>query len=172
MKSKSFLLLCVLFAANALFVGCKGTEGPQGPKGETGENGPQGPAGPQGPMGNANVIQLTYGSRVHNGDELTYNLTGVTINQVNASAFFAYVNVGGFWYALPGNVSSAFTYRSYARASGTPQYFIVRLTGSGNHRFESTRIVIIPASDLRSGRLASINYKDYQAVREYYNLPD
>lgn len=178
MKKKSFLLLFTLLTVSVMFYACKGPEGPQGPKGDTGESGPSGPqgpagaTGPQGPAGNANVIQISYGSREHTGFELTYNLTGVTIEQVASSAFFCYVNVNNFWYALPGHITSTHSYRTFARASGSPQFFINRLTGSGSQTFTSTRIVIIPANDLRNGRHAAVDFNDYEVVKKYYNLAD
>lgn len=187
MKTRQILLTATLFIVAVMFYACKGDEGPQGPKGDTGEQGPAGtngtngaagpqgpagPAGPQGPTGNANVIQIKYGSRIHSGSELTYNLTGVTIDQVASSAFFSYVSVSGFWYPLPGNITSSFSYRTYARAAGSPQYLINRLTGSGNQTFAETRIIIIPANTLRNGRLAEVDFNDYMAVKRYYNLPD
>lgn len=86
-------------------VGPKGHKGDPGAQGVAGPAGPQGSAGPQGPAGqngNANVIQITYGSRTHTGSEMFYLLTGVTPTVVNSSAYFTYVNAGGNWYSLPG----------------------------------------------------------------------
>src|SRR5690606_10821150 len=101
MKTKLFFSLII---AGALFISCEGTEGPAGPKGDTGETGatgPQGPAGatgptgatgPKGDTGNANVIQVTYASRVHSGSELTYNLpTSISLSVITAAAFHSYV---------------------------------------------------------------------------------
>lgn len=187
MKAKFNFLLTALFITGVMFTSCEGDAGPEGPKGDTGAPGPAGTAGPEGPAGpagatgpqgpkgdtgNANVIQITYGSRTHSGAEISYNLTDVTIEQVNSSAFFCYVNVSGFWYALPGNVTSAFSYRTFARSSGASQFFINRLTGTGNQTFTSTRIVLIPASDLRNGRQAAVDFNNYEAVKKHYNLPD
>ncbi len=186
MKTKLFFSLII---AGALFVSCEGTEGPAGPKGDTGETGatgPQGPAGatgpagvagpagPKGDTGNANVIQVTYGSRVHSGAELTYNLpTSISLTLMNSAAFHTYVRAGAFWYSLPGNITNNFSYRTYTRANGgSPAVYINRLTGTGNHTFESTRIVIIPANDLKNGRQAALDFNDYLAVKAYYNLPD
>ncbi|MCD8540196.1 MAG: hypothetical protein LRY55_10805 [Leadbetterella sp.] len=123
-------------------------------------------------MGNANVIQITYGSREHTGTELSCTLTGVTIQQVASSAFFCYVNVNNFWYALPGNITSSHSYRTFTRSTGSPQFYINRLTGSGTQTFQSTRILMIPANDLRTGRKAAVDFNDYEAVKKFYNLPD
>lgn len=181
MKTRFNLLMAGLLMTGVMFTSCEGDAGPEGPKGDTGAPGPAGekgatgatgPQGPKGDPGNANVIQITYGSKVHSGSELTYALTGVTIQQVSSSAFFCYVNVNGFWYALPGNITSTHSYRTYARATGTPQFYITRLTGTGNQTFTSTRIVIIPANDLRNGRSAAVDFNDYEAVKKHYNLPD
>jgi len=187
MKTKFNFLLAALFMTGVMFTSCDGDAGPEGPKGDTGEPGPAGATGPQGPAGpagatgpqgpkgdtgNANVIQITYGSRNHTGTELSYALTGMTIQQVGSSAFFCYVNVSGFWYPIPGNVTGSFSYRAYTRATGAPTFLITRLTGSGSQTFTSTRILFIPANDLRNGRQAAVDFNNYEAVKKHYNLPD
>jgi|GEM_PF-4327209 len=36
----------------------------------------------------------------------------------------------------------------------------------------TTKIVIVPANDLRNGRKAAVDYTNYNEVKAYYNLPD
>lgn len=183
MKKYSLLLSTAILAVFMILQSCtkpaNGEVGPQGLTGPQGAAGPAGPAGSQGPAGqngNANVIQITYGPKTHSGSEINYSLTGVTQSTLTNSAYFTYVNPGnGLWYSLPGTTSGGTReYRTYvsAAATSTPLLYISRSTGTGTETFTATRIVIIPASDLRNGRKAAIDYSDYEAVKAYYNLPD
>ncbi len=182
MKNSGFLSvlsLAALLFTGVLFTGCKGEQGDVGPAGAQGPAGPQGPAGSQGPAGqngNANVIQLTYGSKVHSGAEISYSLTGISQAQLNQSAYFTYVNPGNsFWYSLPGTTSGGSKeYRTYIQASGsgTPLLYVNRVAGTGSETFTSTRVIIIPASVLSNARLSKDFFNDYEKVKAYFDLKD
>ncbi len=168
---KNLFVAFVVMVCTVSVVSCK--KGETGPAGATG---PAGPAGPVGSAGNANVIQLTFGSRVHSGAEVSFSLTGITQAQLNQSAYFTYVNpANSFWYSLPGTTAGGSKeYRTYiqAQASGTPLLYINRVAGTGSETFTNTRIIIIPASVLTSGRSAQqLDMNNYLAVAKYYNLP-
>lgn len=161
MKTAIYFLL-VLF-----FFSCKGPAGDVGPQGETGA---KGDPGPQGPQGNANVTQLTFGSRTHSGVEITYALTGITPAILGQSAFFTYVNASGnFWYSLPGTTAGGSReYRTYISQTNTTLY-INRVAGTGTDTFAQTRVIIIPASVLNNARL-KVDFNDYHAVAKYFDL--
>jgi hypothetical protein len=187
MKAQSIfrvVLAAILLTSSLLFIQCQGPQGEPGPQGETGATGAQGvagPAGPQGPAGqngNANVIQVTYGSRTHNGNQMTFILpASITQAMLNSSIFFMYIKQGN-WYALPGaGLNGLRSYRVYASASNSvasPSIFINRTTGTGDDVFESIRFLIIPSTTQINGRvgLPDIDFSDYNAVKVYYNLPD
>ena len=151
--------------------------GPAGPRGETGATGAQ---GPKGDAGMANVIQITYGSRTMTGSSLQYILSGITQNQVNSSLIQTYITAGnGQWYALPGfttsNKYSVFIYPSGLSIGSNPNPILIiarESTSPPADVFGSTRIIIIPANDLRSGRKSGIDFNDYEAVKRYYGLKD
>ena len=177
--SQFTVLLAIIFAS------CKGPQGDIGPAGPAGPTGAAGPAGSQGAKGdkgdtgatgNANVIQISYGSRTHTGGTLEYILTGLTQNQVNNSMFLTYVNNNNsLWYQIPGYTSGAvFQYRVYVsqNTTTTPILTISRVTGTGSDIFSATRIIIIPANDLRSGRKDNLDFSDYESVKAYYHLKD
>jgi hypothetical protein len=153
-----------------LLTACPGPQGEPGPAGTNGTN------GTNGKDGNANVIQITYGVRTHSGTEINYSLTGVTQSILNNSAYFTYVNPNnGFWYSLPGTTAGGTReYRTLVdkNATATPRLYVNRVAGTGTETFTETRIVIIPASELRNGRKASIDYSNYEEVKKAYNLPD
>lgn len=182
----SFLLVCIVLFS---FSACKGPQGDPGPKGDTGvagaqgaagpagAAGAQGPAGPAGQNGNANVIQITFGSKTHSGSELTYPLAaaGVTSDLLTSCAYFTYVSetpANNVWTALPGTLG--FSSREYKVSvnSRTVSLYINRTSGTGSDTFYGTRIVLIPANDLRNGRKAAVDYSNYEEVKKFYNLPD
>ncbi len=157
----------------------KGEVGPAGPAGIAGIAGPTGAtgvAGPTGATGNANVIQISYTSRTHTGSSLTYNLPATITKAIfDNSAYLVFVtNTDGNTYSLPGWFTGGTnTYRvGTVVSTGVQGVFISRVAGSGSDVFNITRIVVIPANDLRTGRKAAVDYTDYEAVKKYYNLKD
>lgn len=173
--SLSLMLLSNACTPTSGEVGPKGDKGDPGAQGVAGPAGPQGAAGPQGPAGqngNANVIQVTYGSRTHTGSQMTFRLpSSITSAMLNSSVFFTYVKQVD-WYALPGETQfGARSYRVYA-SNTTADIFINRTAGAGNDVFDSIRFLIIPATNLINGRKAAIDYSNYEEVKKYYNLPD
>jgi hypothetical protein len=157
-------------------VGPAGVAGPAGATGATGATGTVGATGAVGATGNANVIQVSYTSRTHTGSDLQYSLpTNITKAIFDNSAYFVYVsNTAGNTYALPGwFTGGANSYRTYTANSTTTQSISIgRVAGTGSDVFNTTRIVVVPANDLRTGRKAAVDYTDYNAVKAYYNLPD
>lgn len=181
MKTLNFLS-AALISASLLFlsIACtptSGEVGPQGPKGDKGDPGAQGVAGPAGQNGNANVIQFTYGSRVFNpvsSNEVTYTLTGITADMIGKSVLLLYLqNASGFWYPIPGIFDGSYEYRTIIRPSANSVVAIRRTDNTTvSQTFNATRVIIIPASDLRNGRKAAVDYSNYEEVKAYYNLPD
>ena len=152
-----------------------GTPGATGAKGDKGDKGDTGATGAVGAAGNANVTQISYASRTHTGTELLYNLPATITKAIfDNSAYFVYVSNGSNTYALPGWFTGGTnSYRTYtANTTGIQGVYINRVAGSGTDTFVTTRILVIPASDIRTGRRAAIDYTDYNAVKKYYNLPD
>jgi hypothetical protein len=179
MKTTIKLLSTAFLAAFVFLTAC---EGPQGEPGPAGANGTNGTNGTNGKDGNANVIQLNYGPVTHTGSpDLFYNLTNITEAQILNSLYLVYVNPsdsGTNWYQIPGGtVGNSKVYRTYlTMASGTNpiRIYLNRTAGTGNDFFTKTRILIIPANDIRNGRVAlpDIDFSDYEAVKKYYNLKD
>jgi hypothetical protein len=179
---KTITKLSRIFAVLAMFIvldACKGPAGdvgPAGPAGPAGPTGATGVAGPKGDIGNANVIQITYGSRTYTSGEQNYILTNVTPTQAIGSAIYCYIkSSNNFWYSLPGfTAGGSFQYRHWLNPTGTTPIFVVsRITSStASDTFLETKIVIIPANDLRTGRQAAVDFSDYEAVKNFYNLKD
>jgi hypothetical protein len=157
-------------------IGATGAVGAVGAAGAKGDKGDKGDTGATGATGNANVIQISYTSRTHTGSDLQYNLPATITKAIfDNSAYFVYVsNTSGNTYALPGWFTGGTnSYRTYTAISTTTQsIFVGRVAGTGSDVFNTTRIVVVPANDLRTGRKSAVDYTDYEAVKKYYNLRD
>ncbi len=193
MKKTPFL--SVIFSAfvvcsSLFFTGCTGKDGavgPAGPAGPTGAAGPAGPAGATGQTGNANVIQLSYAAKTWAVGKNAYQQfifpSNITPAIMNSSAVLVYMTDGTpnnavsyGWYSIPGVVSSKGIdhefYFETSFAGSTAGINIYRKVASTATLAASTRIVIIPANDIRNGRKAPVDFSDYNAVKAYYNLKD
>jgi hypothetical protein len=182
-----YLFLIPLF----FLFSCEGPEGPEGPQGAAGAQGAQGVAGVAGPPGTANVMQITYTTKVHSGvSDLLLGFpasAALTTAIIEKSLFYVYVKQSGvnsagqsnaYWFPIPGETVTGNEY-SYYVFSGTsttnPGLFLRRLVNyrSGAETFDSIRLLIIPAEKLTNARLNSeINMADYEEVRKHFNLPE
>lgn len=172
---KKFFLACIVAT---VFLACKkGDVGPQGPEG------PAGPQGPQGIVGNANVTQYTFGAQNLNSSSFIQMQITTTQDTMNRSLWFVYLYYQPLerWYMVPGSgFGGASTYRvSLAYASGKVTIYIDK-TGVGEN-YAQARVVRVYANNVTTGGragagessgLPAIDFNDYQAVRQYYQLPE
>lgn len=165
-------------------VGPTGAAGPAGPAGATG---PAGPIGATGQTGNANVIQISYPAKTwgtgKNASQQFLFPSNITPAIMNSSAVLVYMTDGTpnnaisyGWYSIPGIVPSKGVdhefYYETTFAGNTAGMNIYRKVAATATLAASTRIVIIPANDIRNGRKAPVDFSDYNAVKAYYNLKD
>lgn len=164
--------LSVLIMATAFFACKKGDVGPQGP---------EGPQGPQGISGNPNVTQYTFGAQ---NLATTFSQLQITTTQdtMNRSLWFVYLYYQPLsrWYALPGGgLGGATTYRvSLGYSAGKANIYIDK-SGPGENYAECRVIRIYANNVLAGGRagagqspLPDIDFSNYQAVRQYYQLQE
>src|SRR5882757_9432398 len=181
--------------------GPAGAAGPAGPTGPTGPAGAAGAVGPTGQSGNANVMQYVYlpndGTNLTGVDftvvatpvvELQITLANDTLDK---AAWFAYffnfasatgtntysVAIPG--YGFDGQSNYSFIY-GYDPATANLAFFdFTRVLGPGEI-YDGIKIVRILLSNAGTtsthggnGRrgLPDIDFKDYNAVQKYYNLP-
>ena len=171
----TMLVLATACTKEASEVGPKGDTGAQGPQGVAGPQGPAGPAGPQGQTGNADVRQITFGSKSWantTGALVELTLNGINQEMADKSAYFTYLKYGGYWYPVPGEVSSAGEFRTYMFPGAKSLLGIRRVTTGFALTATAVRIVIIPANALTNARQAAIDFSDYNAVKKAYNLTD
>jgi hypothetical protein len=181
--SKLYTMKCkLLFTVTLILTICmfsckKGDVGPAGPQGEAG---PQGPQGPQGIAGNANVTQYTYGVQnlVASFAQLQVTTTRDTMDK---SAWFVYLYYQPIdrWYFIPGYGNGGATqYRiSMGYASNKVSIYIDK-NGPGESYAQAKIIRIYTSSQQTGGRSvtnpalpAGIDFSNYEAVRNYYQLP-
>ena len=177
----------------ALFVtACEGPEGPAGPAGPagsagagtTGATGPAGPAGtvgatgtagPVGATGSANVIQVSFATDFAPTASKDFTFpAAITTDMLEKSVVMVYLktsNNATNWYQIPGLIMSSDDFR-YILFPASRQIRILRQTGTGVTTITNTRVLIIPAAILLTGRAASIDWSDYQLVKETFHLPD
>jgi hypothetical protein len=207
MKSISSLVAaCAITIATVSLVSCKkgdtGPAGPAGPAGPQGAQGVQGLQGPAGVSGNANVMQYIYAPTDNSGQ----NLTGIDFTKpapdsnfvsigylikndtADISAWFAYMNVNGFWVPVPGSGSSLGDNSTYSFAYGyidhdlpldTCFFQFTRDSGPGAvyDAIRLVRILISNATAITSTKggkypgLPNIDFSNYLEVKKYYNLP-
>jgi len=200
------ILLVMCCALGVWATSCKGPEGPAGPigpagpQGTAGSQGPAGPAGAQGPAGpagaagvngNANVQQINYTTRTHNGNDDLFLSFPTSLTVTNASLeqslVFMYLKQNGtsngaattFWVPIPGQAASGngYTFLLLQGAGTAAPSIVLRRSLNmrpGPETFEAIRVLIVPSTGSVNGRLAasSLDYSNYEAVRQHYNLPE
>jgi len=177
--SFSLLLLTITFS-------CTGPAGEPGPAGATGATGAAGPAGPAGPAGSANV--LTSAWRTVKATDWVISTT--TPQQVR----FAFTDNSLTQTVLDRGIVMAFTRTPgqtgvaepmpFVYTNGSSESFVVRV-GTITFLYNANktltqadlfateyRWVIIPTATLSGGRLAGVDWTNYEAVRDYLHLTD
>lgn len=179
--------------------GDPGPQGEAGPKGDQGDPGPQGETGPKGDQGEkgdpgtANVIYSSWTSFVAANWSASFNFfgqtrrnyvvdeTAITSDILNQGTVAVYVRFGG----TSGTIQPLPFEQAIVQSKAQYLGFNLQLSkiimfmynkddvldpgtiGSGN----SYRYVIIPGGT-PTGRMASVDISDYEAVKSYYNIPD
>lgn len=146
----------------------------------------KGDAGPAGPMGNADVKMFTFTEKTFAG-VVNYEMLGLTQGFVDSSIVLVYytpsVEATTSWYPCPG-IGSGGSYETrylLYKSSISPEKWTVSLRvmktdGSGPYTtpitFNRAKIIFAPASSIQAGRGTPLDLNDYNAVKNYYNLPD
>lgn len=169
--------IVILLTLAVSIIACKkGETGPAGPEGPAGAQGPQ---GPQGIAGNANVTQYTFGAVNLATGFATLQVT-TTLDTMNRSTWFVYLHYAALdrWYIVPGYGPGGSTmYRvSFSHSNGKVSLFIDKV-GTGES-FAQARVVRVYANHVTTGGRSAtelpsqVDFNDYNAVKEFYQLPD
>lgn len=190
MKSKQVITYSSLLFAIVLFFASCTKEGPAGPAGPAGPTGPQGPtgaagaAGAQGPAGTANVfysnwLDLTFtpntDSSTWTGQIAAARLVDSIIQRGDVKV---YVNIGTV--ATPVIAPLPLDALAFGLIL-TPLYQVGRITllsdldasteGLGTQKSFQYRYILIPGGTA-TGRVATVDWNDYNAVKAYLGLKD
>ena len=144
-----------------------------------GATGPAGPAGPAGANGNANVVSSTITSSnwTYNSPswEITFTYPAITQDIIDKGAVLVYLKNGTAYTQLPLTFYQSSSYSTSLEVSnflGGVKIFWTDsdLTQPINPGSWTFKIVVIAAS----GKMANpnVNYKDYNAVKQAFNLQD
>lgn len=182
--------------------GDPGPAGAAGPAGTAGANGAPGAAGPAGPKGDSATANVTYSAWLdvtYTPDTLhdlpnpaaidTVSFSGVivapklTATVLSQGEIKVYLNVGTaanpVVYPLPYtdlafgstlSITPIFIVGNIILTSNAPNDFVGTFTGSSGKQFQY-RYIIIPGTKTASVT-PGVNYKDYNSVKKYFNLPN
>jgi hypothetical protein len=167
----------LLIVCSMLLTAC--SKGSAGPAGAAGPAGPTGPQGPQGIEGNANAMQYTYGPQALSTLGFATLLVTTTEDTVDNSAWYVYLynSSNSRWYFIPGYGLGGTTFYRVSMGYSSPKASIyIDKIGTGED-YSKARIVRIYANTstaVTSGDPSpesKIDYRNYEQVRKYYNLP-
>ena len=145
--------------------------------------GAPGAPGAPGVDGNANVTQISFGSKTFAGTGAIISLTlpGITKSIAEKSMILSYGKtsdgVTTFWYQLPGKGNTGVReYRTYFESKDPASILNIQMktgtTPSTPETFDAIRVLVIPANVLINGRGGVLPYdiSDYESMRAYFNL--
>ena len=170
---RKILFLC-LVGALPFFTSCDKLKGDQGEIGPQGEVGPKGDPGEPGPAAGAFQVTLDTASTDAEGNLVRgFEVGQENIASVEKGVVLVYAKVSNAWFALPGPVFFTNDASNYSFAYGVQGInLVVQLFQLDEvpkrRKFQAVRLVIIPAFNARLN--ASVDYKNYEAVREAFNL--
>lgn len=193
MNKKSILFSATILFAGWMIVGCEGPAGPAG------QQGPQGESGPPGEQGNANLFYSDW-MDIEWYEDSSDVLKEMAIHDsridsdflINGGIVLMYMKVEGtggvFVYLLPVvfGVDGNFQFRFIlADAPGAQDgdglqgmIFILQsmdgTTSIPNHLWENFRIryLLIPGNNSTQNKMAPGFFENYNAVKNYYQIPD
>jgi hypothetical protein len=167
------MVLGILAVSTPVMQGCKGTQGDPGPAGVAGPAGTQGvagaagSAGAAGATGTANVIYSAWETLTFTGSgtswTATQNAPRITQDILDKGVVLGYLKSGTNYFDIP-LISGTTSFLKYQQVGKI--IYLSTVTGSSF----TFRYVIIPGGV--GARLASVDYGNYESVKQAYNLPD
>lgn len=186
--TKLLMMGCVAISACQGLEGPEGPQGPQGVPGVAGAKGDTGATGAKGADGSSNVQQINYSARSHEGlkDLLLPLPQAINRDIVDKSVFYVYVKQSvpkgngeddSYWFSIPGETLKGNAYTHFV-SPGNGQtlagVFLRRTVNfqTGNEYFEAIRVVVVTADKVSNGRLAAVDFSNYEEVRKAYGLAE
>ena len=162
----------LVLTSGLFLMNCKGTDGAVGPAGAIG---PAGAAGATGTTGSANVIYSDWISVTFTGSITSY------VGTINAPKLTQDILDKGLVQTYFKNTTGLVNSLNFYQPNGTTPYSLwayntvgkINMNGANYNPSSPTylyRYILVPGGV--GARKAAIDYTDYEAVKEYYNLPD
>jgi hypothetical protein len=165
--------MAVFFTATTLLSGCA-KDGDTGPAGATGAAGTN---GTNGTNGNANVQLFMFPAHTFTSAATTHTVnlpSPVTANMIDSSLILVYHERNGNWYQSPGlGYSGQYDLRSYIIGLNVAfqMYNPDGTAYSGlDQNFTQIKVIVVPVNGYTGSRPA-VDYSDYYATMQYFNLP-
>ena len=172
-KVKQIGFIMLMGISTAMINGCAkdGATGPAGTAGTAGTNGTNGTNGNANVTG-SNTISVTSSDWTLGSPFYSTSFTSVAITQaiVNNGAVIVYEKLGTSWQCMP--YTSGGEERDFTFGVGTFKIWVQNTDGSAptNPGAQTYRIVAIAASGLIAN--PNVDFKNYQAVKTTFGLPD
>lgn len=189
MRKFIYLLPGLLLAFSISFTSCtkEGPQGPQGDQGPQGQKGDKGDPGQKGDPGNSNVIYSAWMDVAYNNNGVaTITAPKLTADILNKGIIKVYLNLDTdedpFIVALPCTIPASFLFQDPAGMAdayvdvffSTGQIFLTSnydLTSPGDGSFR-VRYVLEPGTTNARKISPGLDWEDYKAVKQHFNLPD
>lgn len=169
MKKIQFIALSLI--ASMIIVSCEGPEGPAGPTG---------PIGPSGQNGNEEVLMFTYGpvsldavgwyNAYYTFGSLTKGKLDSSVILIYYSAYYSQWNVANGM----GPDGDYATIQYFNESDSTAVVYLKNADGttySGSDvTWDSTKIFVIPASEMAYAQQNKINFSDMRETQEFFGL--
>lgn len=176
MKNTFYLVFITILAIGLASVACEGPSGPDGPQGPQGKQGPEGPQGPRGEEGTANVIYSEWFDVDWNGvntdtqKTMNIDIPEITEDFLDNGVVLVYAGEPNSYAALPMAFNNYAVY--YFTRVGRVRLH-VRPLSEGTLQvewIEQVRYVLIPGG--LPAKMPAGFWKDYEAVAEYFGIPE
>ena len=181
-----------IIMATILFTSCKGPQGDIGPAGPKGDTGTTGATGATGPKGDTGATGATGASGSGGGTSTTSNVfysNWLSVQFTGFDEFSATINApkitqeildkGTVLTYAKSNVTGNVIPLPFAALNGTTRTTVVYNLGkvllgaNFNASSQTYRYIIIPAgTSIGAGRKVSIDFSNYEAVKDFYGLKD
>lgn len=183
---KSFFLTIPTLLFLSIFISCRGPEGPPGPEGIPGPQGPRGYPGEEAFVFEYDNIDFRADDNYSVFRAFPDDFQAYTTDAVLVYALWYTQNVDGeevdVWRLLPQSVflNGGELVYNYEHTYFDVEFFLeadfdFRDVNLGPDELDNWifRVVVVPAQEIAGARKKQpVDFHDYQAVKEYYGLPE
>lgn len=166
---KNLKLIAIAFILGLVVVSCKKEAGPSGPAGTNGTNGTN---------GNANVKVYGFGTTTLNSSNAYYAYfmpAGLTAGMIDSSVIITYYGTGPGSWNMANGLGPVGSYSTIQYTYISPPEVGVYLRNADGTSYsgsdvtwDSVRIFVIPAMQLKDAKIHHLDFQNYSAVRSFF----